>query len=727
MRRFAFPLLLAGATLAGACSYTPADVAPEIPENAESSAIFGADGSLLTVLHAEENRQEVSLRRIPEVLRDAVVAIEDERFWEHKGVDLRAVLRALTTNASEGEIAEGASTITMQVVKNTLTGEADDLEAKVREAALAFEFERNYTKEFILELYLNTIYFGNGAYGVQAAANEYFGHPVDQLTAPEAATLAGMIQAPNRYDPFDFPDQALARRDVVLDRLLALDRITLADHAAAVATPLTLAPPPDPSARYPAAHFVEEVKQFVLDDERFGATPAERQNLLFAGGLRIYTTIDPRLQAAAEAAVAAVLPDPAAHPEASLVAVEPLTGYVRAMVGGRDFFGGGGQAKYDLAMGKGRPTGSSFKPMVLAAALADGIPLSTTFSAPPSISLVYGTGQVWDVDNYGEGGTAVPVDLVEATVRSYNTAFAQLVLTVGPQRAVDVAAAMGIRVPLEAVPSAVLGANDVRVIDMASAYATLANRGLSVDPVMVTRINRTDGTVVFENVHQQARVLATTVTDQVTAVLQQVIDRGTGTGAQIGRPAAGKTGTGQRWTDAWFCGYTPQLSAAVWVGFPHEAVPMVPPTTAIRVTGGSWPAQIWQRFMTEAMAPLPVVAFTAPPVATTTTATAPPASPTPPVAVAPPITAPPVAPPPANPVPPPTTPAPPPSLVTVPYVVSLDRHRAISAIETAGLVALVVEDVGRGPPDGEGRVKSQWPAGGTQVARASTVTIVVGR
>jgi penicillin-binding protein 1A len=696
-------LLVALTAIAG-CSYEPPDVAPEIPANAESSAIYAADGTLITIFHAVENRQEVPLERMPEVLRDAVVAIEDERFWDHKGVDLRAVLRALGTNAAEGEIAEGASTITMQVVKNTLTGGADTLEAKVREAALAFELERNYTKEFILELYLNTIYFGNGAYGVQAAAHQYFGKPVDQIGLAEAALLAGMIQSPNRFDPFDFPQEATARRDVVLGRMLDLGWITAADHAAAVATALTLAPPPDPSARYPAAHFVEEVKQWILDDPRFGATPAERQNLLFAGGLRIHTTIDLRMQAAAEAAVAAVLPDPTAYPEAGLVAVAPLTGFVRAMVGGRDFFGGGAQAKYNLAMGKGRPTGSSFKPLVLAAALSHGIPLSTTFTAPPRISLAFAENQMWDVDNYGEGGSEAPVDLVEATVRSYNTAYAQLILAVGPEDAVETATAMGIQVPLQAVPSAVLGANDVRVIDMASAYATLASRGVAVAPVMVSRITRSDGTLLYQHHHAQTRAIPTAVADQVTSVLEQVIGRGTGTAAAIGRPAAGKTGTGQRWTDAWFCGYTPQLAAAVWVGFPQEAVPMVPPTTSIRVTGGSWPARIWQRFMAEAMAPMPVVPFVAP----GTPAPAPPA----PVAPAAP-------PPPAAPVA-----TVPPVVATVPYVVGMASGDAVATLQASGTVARVLGPDGSTPTEG-GTVVSQWPPGGRQVAAGSTVTVTV--
>ena len=709
MRTSATYLLAVLVTLTGACSYTPPDVAPEIPANAESSGIYAADGTLITVLHAEENRQEVPLARVPGILRDAVVAIEDERFWEHKGVDLRAVLRAASTNAAEGSIAEGASTITMQVVKNTLTGGADDLEAKVREAALAIELERNYTKEFILQLYLNTIYFGNGAYGVQAAAHEYFGRQVEQLTLAEAATLAAVIQSPSRFDPFDHPDRASGRRDLVLDKLLDLGWIAQADHAAAAATPLTLASPPDPASRYPAAHFVEEVKQWLLTDPRFGASPAERQNLLFAGGLRIQTTIDLRMQAAAEAAVAAVLPDPATQPEAAIVALEPLTGYVRAMVGGRDFFGGGAQAKFNLAVGRGRPTGSSFKPLVLAAALQAGMPLSTAFPAPAAISLGYGTNQVWDVNNYGEGGSDAPVDLIEATVRSYNTAYAQLVLALGPERAVQTAASMGIRVPLEPVPSAVLGANDVRVLDMASAYATLANRGVAIEPVLATRVGRADGTVLYEAAHRQARVLPTAVADQVTGVLQQVVERGTGTAAGIGRPAAGKTGTGQRWTDAWFCGYTPQLSAAVWVGYAQQAVPMVPPTTSITVTGGSWPAQIWQRFMAEAMAPLPVVDFPPPSYAVPVPAA--------PVAVAPGTTATTATTSPRAP-PAPSTTAPAPTVVAVPYVVGLASEEAVSAIDALGLQAAPYGAVA-------GRVVSQWPAGGTSVPDGSTITLVI--
>lgn len=615
-RRRAGWLVVALALLLPACSWKMRELDAELPVTAQSSTILAGDGTPIVTLHAEENRANVTLAEIPDHLEQAVVAIEDERFWLHHGVDLRAILRAVRVNAEEGGVAQGGSTITQQLVKTLLLNSRQTLDRKIQEAALAWQLEDRYTKERILELYLNTIYYGNGAYGVAAAANEYFGKPVDQLTVAEGALLAGVIQAPGDYDPRRNPDAAVGRRNVVLAEMAEQEYLDEAGQAAATAEPLTLVDAvPAVEERYPAGHFVEEVKQWILDDERFGETALERRQLLFAGGIQVHTTIDLGLQAAAEAAVAEVLPDAASDPEAAVVTIEPATGHVLAMVGGRDFFGTHETAKFNLAMGRGRHTGSSFKPLVLAAALEDGMSLGEVFPAPSQIHLTYGNPpRSWDPENYEGSGPGTPVNLVEATVRSYNTVYAQLILDIGVEEALDVAASMGITTPLDIEPAAVLGANDVQPLEMASAYATLANRGVRVDPVFVTRVVRNDGTILYEAEHNQERVLEADVADQVTSVLEQVISRGTGTAARLGRPAAGKTGTAQEWRNAWFCGYVPQLSTAVWIGYAGaEQLAMVPPRTSIRVTGGSYPAEIWQRYMTAATDGLEPLDFATPP------------------------------------------------------------------------------------------------------------------
>ena len=599
--------------LAAACSYTTADLDVADPVLVESTKIFAADGTLITTLLASENRENVRLDQLPAHVPDAVVAIEDARFWTHRGVDVKAILRAAVANTSQGAVVEGGSTITQQYVKNTLLDSTQTLHRKAHEAVLALRLERHYTKARILELYLNTIFFGNGAYGIQAAAEEYFGVRAEALTLAQAATLAGMIRAPSAFDPTDAPAAARGRRDAVIVRMADLGLVTRPEAAAATAEELVLAER-SAAERYPAAHFVEQVKRFVLDDEsgRFGATKAERRALLFGGGLRITTTLDLTLQAAAEEAVARTLPDPAASPQAAVVSIEPASGDVRALVGGRDFFGGGAQAKVDLAAGgPGRPSGSSFKPFVLAAALTEGIPLDRIYPAPSRIDIPLPEGP-WEVENY-EGGGGGEADLTDATIRSYNTVYAQLILDVGPEDAMVMARNLGVDAELQPYYSAVLGTNLVQPIDMAAGYATLANRGLRVPPAFVTEVTRRDGTVLYQRRHAQERVLDSRIADQVTDVLQQVVERGTGVRAAIGRPVAGKTGTGQEWRDAWFVGYTPQLVTAVWMGYAEEGRrSMVPPATPFPVTGGTWPATIWQLYTSKALTTVPALAFHAP-------------------------------------------------------------------------------------------------------------------
>jgi penicillin-binding protein 1A len=687
---------LAAALGLAACSYQSRSVLPVVPVEVESSTVYAADGTLLYTFHAEENRKVVPLEDIPVHVRDAVIAIEDERYYRHNGVDVRAVLRALRANTQAGSVEEGGSTITQQYVKKVLLqDDSQTLSRKIEEASMALQLERRYSKDRILELYLNAIYFGNGAYGIEAAARQYFGKPVTDLTLAEGALLAGLIQRPGATDPYDAPAEALARRNLVLERMRSNRFATDAAVDAALAEPVALGSPTTPAAeRYAAAYFVEEVKQWVLDDERFGATAQDRRDLLFGGGLRIQTTVDLAQQAAAEAAVGAILPDPAG-PSASLVSIEPATGFVRAMVGGRDFFGPGENAKLNLATQGPRQAGSSFKPMVLAAALAQGIDPQTQISAPACIDIPLEDGQIWHPCNYGGGGAGT-VSIVEGTVRSYNTLYAQLILRVGPAEAMAAARSFGIRSPLRDNPAAVLGTNEVTATDMASAYATFANRGIHVPPVLVTRITRADGTVLFQHHHTQQKVLDADVADTLTSILEQVIARGTGTKARLDRPAAGKTGTAQEWRDAWFAGYTPELATAVWVGFPRAQISMEPPVTPIRVTGGSYPAEIWQRYMQAALAGTPPVAFHPAPTTTTTT---PPRTPRP------------------------TTTTAPRRMETVPSVLGKRVAVAIQTLQDAGFkVQRIPAEPGPGPA---GRVMAQSPVAGTEAPVGSTVRLEV--
>jgi penicillin-binding protein 1A len=609
MRRL-FATLAVLAAASSSCAWKTKPLALDIRPLAQSSRIYAADGALVATLHAEENRENVSIDVMPQSLKDAVVAIEDARFWQHRGVDAKSVVRAAYANTSEGRIVEGGSTITQQYVKNELVGNDRNVRRKLREAALAYQLEHKYTKARILELYLNTIYFGNGAYGVQAAAHTYFGVSVDKLTLGQAAMLAGLIRSPNTTDPYEKPEVAMARRQQVLGKMVDLKMVSEDQRAAAAVEPLLPSAAP-PGEHYPAPYFIERVKRFVLDDTRFGETPAIRRNLLFAGGLRIETTLDLKAQDLAEKAMATVLSKPERDPASALVSMEPRTGFVRALVGGRDFFGGGPQAKFDLATQGSRPAGSSFKPFVLAAALDKGVPLSKVYDGPPHLSIPL-TRSTWEVDNY-EGEAGGRMNLIDATVHSINTIYAQLILEIGPSEAVTMAAKMGITSPLQPFPSAVLGTNDVTPLEMADAYGTLANRGLAVPPTLVTRVLDENGTVIYEHQHEQKRVMKQDTADSVVGVLRQVVDRGTGVGARLGRPVAGKTGTGQQWRDAWFVGFTPDLVTSVWVGFPDRQVSMVPPTTRIRVLGGTWPAQIWQLYMSAELASTPVSDFPPPP------------------------------------------------------------------------------------------------------------------
>jgi penicillin-binding protein 1A len=602
----------------------------------QTSFLYADDGTLVTTFHAEQNRVSVPFEDIPQVMRDAVVAIEDQRFYEHEGIDLKALIRAAYVDATSGNLVEGGSTITEQYIKNRYLGPEQTLSRKVKEAALAWQLEHELSKSAILTRYLNTVYFGHGAYGIQAAARSYYSEPATALDLSQAATIAGLIAAPSAYDPLVHPLRALGRRNRVLASMRDLGDISEADYFAAVQTPLALRPSKT-ADRYFAPYFVQFVKDWFTSNPAFGPTRADREALLYEGGVRIYTTLDPALQRDAQNAVNQVLVY-RTDPYGAMTVIDPNTGAVEAMVGGRNYFSQHDPvAEVNLATGgiTGRQAGSSFKPFALVAALESGIPPQQTYAAPSSLqiplpSACQAPGQpVWDVQNY-DGSAAGTIDLETATIDSVNVVYAQLVQQLGAgdacagaSKVVAVArrlgvsapelARMGVGVPLRPVPAAVLGAEQVNTVEMASAYGTLATVGYRVPPVPVTKVTDARGTVLWRADPHPKLVVDPGIAWVTDQILQKVVQFGTGAAANIGRPAIGKTGTAQQYRDAWFVGAIPQLVAAVWVGFPKGEISMVAPRTRLpAVLGGTWPAQIWNLFMSKAAQNLPVEDFEQP-------------------------------------------------------------------------------------------------------------------
>jgi 1A family penicillin-binding protein len=560
---------------------------------AQTTKIYSADGILLANLYLE-NRQVVELNQISPNLLHAVVAVEDERFYEHRGVDFVGLTRALITNAVTGR-REGASTLTQQYIRNTILADERfeiSYRRKAREAYLALELEEQHTKDEILAMYLNTVYYGEGAYGAESASLTFFNKHANELTVAEAALLAGLPQAPSGLNPYDNPDGAVSRRQWVLSKMYEQGYITDAEYEAAKVEDLRLERSPvlDEQGIYSAPYFVAHVKKLLQDE--YGTS------LVFKGGLSVYTTLDTKTQTYAEQAVRKVM-NQKGDPDTALVAIEPTTGYVRALVGGRDW----STNKFNFATQAKRQPGSSFKMFTLVAALEEGMPpdkIKVDSSSPATIPT---GGRPWKVGNAEGGGGRGYITLRQATVGSVNTAFARLIKMLGPEKVVDVAHKMGIESDIEPFLSITLGSQEVAPIEMASAYGTLAADGKHYPHTSITKIVDAKGETVFEYAPKGEQVISHSIAYAATSILKGVISGGTATRAQIGRPAAGKTGTTQDYRDAWFCGYTPQMSCAVWMGYTPER-PMRN-VHGRRVFGGTFPAQIWHDFMIKAMAGLP--------------------------------------------------------------------------------------------------------------------------
>jgi membrane peptidoglycan carboxypeptidase len=568
-------------------------------EAPQQTLVYASDGSRIATLRFA-NRTLVDYDQLPQLLIDAVVAAEDRRFFDHDGVDLRAIVRAALANRRAGRIVQGGSTITQQLIKNRYFPKAEDtLERKATEAQLARELERAASKDEILIDYLNTVYLGTGAYGIQAAAQTYFGTDVAALDTTQAALLVGLMRAPESASPYQHPDRARAERRRVLDAMVAEGYLSRADAAAAARAPLgVIGPPAPPATRFP--YFVEHVKRVLLRDPAFGPDEEARVRWLFGGGLRVYTTIDPALQEKAEAAAQSFWSGPD-DPEVAIAVVEPGTGRLVAAVGGRDF----ASNQFDLATQARRQPGSVFKTFALVAALRDGMRPDDRIDSG-SARLAIGD-DFWSV----RSATSGLITLRDALVHSSNGAFARLALRVGGARIAEQARLMGVSAPLNTDPAVALGGltHGVSPLDMASAYATLANGGVHIPPTVVTRVTDANGALVWQPPAERRVAVTAEVAWQTTQGLRAAIEEGTGRLARLDRPAAGKTGTVQQYRDAWFVGYTPQLSAAVWVGYPDAPRPLLNVHGVARVEGGTWPARIWRVFMEAAHEGQPVLEF----------------------------------------------------------------------------------------------------------------------
>lgn len=561
---------------------------------AASSQIFDAQGRLITTIHSVENRLPVSINKIPKQLQNAFIAAEDARFYQHIGIDPRGILRAVWSNITDRGVSEGGSTITQQLARNALLSQERTLKRKIQEAFLALQIERQFSKDEILEMYMNQIYFGQGAYGVQAASQVYFGKNVEELSLGEAAMIAGLPQSPNYYSPLSNMKSAKERQATVLDQMAKYGYIEQETANQIKVKEIKLV---SRSSNNVASYFVDYVTQQLI--EKYGA------DAVYKEGLKIYTSLDLTMQQAAEQAMKQL---PTSYtekngikqPQGALVAIEPQTGYIKAMVGGR------GNDQFNRAVLAERQPGSAFKPFVYLAAIESGMSAATRIDDTP---VSYGN---WSPVNY-DGKFRGTVSMRAALEQSLNTVAVKLANYVGVDKPLYYAQQMGISTLVmrgntnDRNLAMALGGltRGVTPLEIANAYGVLANQGVRAEPISIIKVLDRSGKVLEQATPKEKHVINERSAFILTDMMKGVLTRGTGTAANIGRPAAGKTGTTNDYKDAWFVGFTPDLSAAVWMGFDTDGY-------LGGITGGSLPAVIWHDFMIEAAAQYPVRDFLRP-------------------------------------------------------------------------------------------------------------------
>lgn len=574
------------------CSVLPALPKPEV---ASASKVLDINGRVIRTLF-REHRVQVSIEQVPEITRQAFIAVEDARFYEHKGLNLPSIARAVLKNIKAGKYVEGGSTITQQTAKNLYLSREKTFLRKFKEAWLALQLERKYSKDQILEMYLNQIYFGEGAYGIEVASQTYFGKPAQQLDLAESALLAGLPKAPNTYSPFRNWEGAKNRQKIVLNRMVSLNMVTREDADKAYAQRLVLASTENNKGQAP--YFIDEVIKYVTTKYENGA------NLLFTGGLTIETTLDLDMQAAAETAFREGLQTKDAGLNGALVAMEPATGQIRAMVGGRDY----ARSKFNRAVLAKRQPGSAFKPFVYTAAIDMGYTAGTVLTCEP-VSFPVPGGAPYQPGDYGNQPYHYRAfTLKEALAISDNVVTVKLTNEIRPASAVDYAKKMGIDSNIRPYLSISLGTSEVTPVELNRGYAPLANGGKKVKPLFILKIKDKNGKVLEENKPEITPVLDPKTAYIVTDMMRAVLAPGgtaAGAGGTLGRPAAGKTGTTQNYRDAWFAGFTPELLATVYIGYDA-------PNKSVGATGGRLAAPVWASFMAAALANRPVRDFPVP-------------------------------------------------------------------------------------------------------------------